>query len=117
MWILRVTHDKCTSQAIAILINKVTVVPVCALKWPRCKSTHSRGNSVLVAYRLVWNIELISERITWYDGTLSHEGTTVVSVEAMLSNTMPMLNVDMSNPEQPRPEILTTDVGTSMLVS
>jgi hypothetical protein len=32
VWILRIAHNKCTSQAIAILIRKVTVVPECALK-------------------------------------------------------------------------------------
>ena len=27
MWILRITYNECTSQAIAILIRKVAVVP------------------------------------------------------------------------------------------
>lgn len=31
MWILRISQDKCASQAITILIPKVTVVPVCTL--------------------------------------------------------------------------------------
>jgi hypothetical protein len=99
LWVLRVAHNKRTSQAIAILIRKVTVVPVCTLKSIRCQFTHSRYNRALVTYRLVWNLELVSEHIAWYDGTLIHEGSTVESVEAMLVNTMPMLNVDINNSE------------------
>ena len=32
LWVVRIAHNKCTSQAIAILIFVVTVVPVCALR-------------------------------------------------------------------------------------
>jgi hypothetical protein len=32
VWILRIAYNKCTSQAVAILIRKVTVVPECTLK-------------------------------------------------------------------------------------
>ena len=52
---------------------------------------------MLVTYRLFWNCKLVSEHIAWYDRTLIHEGTAVVGVEAMLVNTMPMLNVDINN--------------------
>jgi hypothetical protein len=31
MWILRIADNKCTPQAIAILTQEVTVVPVCTL--------------------------------------------------------------------------------------
>ena len=31
MWIFGISHNKCASQAITILIQEVTVVPVCTL--------------------------------------------------------------------------------------
>ena len=52
-----------------------------------------------MAYRLVWNVELVSEHVTWYNGTLSYEGSTIVSVEAMESNTVPMLDENINNSE------------------
>jgi hypothetical protein len=65
----------------------------------RCQFTQSRHNDALVTYRLVWNLELVSERIAWYNRTLIHKGNTVDCVEGMLVNTMPMLNVDINNSE------------------
>lgn len=52
-----------------------------------------------MAYCLVWNIELVSEYFTWYNGTLGHEGSTIVSVRAMESNTVPMLDDKIHNSE------------------
>lgn len=70
-----------------------------------------------VTYRLIWNIELVLERITWCDRTLIHEGSAIVSVEAVHVNTVPMLQVDINSVASSRPEMLTTDVTTSMVVS
>jgi hypothetical protein len=80
-------------------------------------NSHIQGTAALVTYRLIWNIELVLERITWYDRTLIHEGTAIVSVIAVHVNTVPMLPVDINSVASSRPEMLTTDVATSMVVS
>jgi len=96
MWIMKITHNKCTSQPITIPIDKVTVVPVCTLNPYNVNPYILRPNSALITYPLVLNSELVSEHVSWYDRTLSHG---VVSVEAMLLNTVPMLKVDIINTE------------------
>jgi hypothetical protein len=79
--------------------------------------SHIQDTAAVVTYRLIWNIELVFERLTWYDGTLIHKGSAIVSVIAVHVNTVPMLQVDISSVASSRHEMLTTDVATSMVVS
>ena len=47
-------------------------------------------------YRLIWDTELVLERIVWYDRTLIYEGAAIVSIIAEHVNTVPMLHVDIN---------------------
>jgi hypothetical protein len=58
-----------------------------------------QDTTTLATYRLICGTELVLERITWYDRTLIHEGTTVGGIRAILVKTMPMLNEDINNSE------------------
>lgn len=70
-----------------------------------------------MTYRLFRNTELVLELVAWYDRTLVHEGGTIVGVVAIHVNTVPMLYVALNDFASSRPEVLTMDVTTSMLVS
>jgi hypothetical protein len=121
MRILRVAHDKYTSQAVTILLSKVAVVPECALKVRRGIGKFKRPgcDSTLLTYCLVLDIEFVFERLSRYDRTLIDKGTTVGRIGPMLVDTVPMLHEHMNKHDTvlSRSELLTIDVTTSMLLS
>jgi hypothetical protein len=60
-------------------------------------NSHIQDATARLTYRLIWNIELVLERIVWYDRTLIHEGSAIVSIIAVHVNTVPMLHMDINN--------------------
>jgi hypothetical protein len=66
-------------------------------------NSHIKDTAAVVTYRLIWNIELVLERMTRYDRALIHEGSAIVSVIAVHVNTVPMLQVDINSVASSRP--------------
>ena len=88
MWVSWITDYKRAPQPVAILVQKVTVVPECALNHGYREFA---SQCVLGTYRLLWNIEFVLELIVWYDGTLSHECSPIKRIKLVLIDTVPVL--------------------------
>lgn len=79
------------SQAIAVLILEMAVVPEGSLPNNRQVCCARRKPGILTAYCLIGNIEVVQERFTRRDRALCYESRAIVVVGSMLEKAVPML--------------------------